>query len=101
MKTFEVFANNYSIVCQGETIAKAIKASLISEDEIRCIVDTDYFNNYIDKQFYDIAYKTWKQCHICNGTGWTYSPNREEEFMNCPICNGQKIINIKTGKPPQ
>lgn len=43
----------------------------------------------------------WEKCPICKGTG--LDPNYKvfnESPPKCPICNGKRIINKLTGKPP-
>lgn len=38
----------------------------------------------------------WQKCPLCNGTG-TIEPLSKV----CTVCNGEKIINILTGRPPK
>ena len=40
----------------------------------------------------------WQVCPKCNGQGISY--NNYYTSAICDVCNGKKIINIQTGKPP-
>ena len=54
----------------------------------------------------------WQACPVCNGQGTvsrpsniagdqqTWSGSGTPIYM-CPCCNGHKVINIRTGKPPE
>ena len=41
----------------------------------------------------------WQKCPICDGNG--IDPlTQGEEISDCNVCGGMKIINVKTGMPP-
>lgn len=43
----------------------------------------------------------WEKCPCCNGTGLVaLTGNSTSAVGVCPVCNGEKIINVITGKPP-
>lgn len=43
----------------------------------------------------------WQRCPICSGTGrLTPIGVSSATFETCDMCNGKKIINTATGKPP-
>jgi hypothetical protein len=43
----------------------------------------------------------WEKCPNCKGTGLiALEGNSTSAIGVCPVCNGEKIINVITGKPP-
>lgn len=49
-----------------------------------------------------MSVQSWQKCPVCEGKGYILVPHlsyyRAKE--QCTVCNGQKIINTTTGKPP-
>jgi len=41
----------------------------------------------------------WQRCPICDGVG-RMPTDGTATFKTCDVCNGKKIINVATGKPP-
>jgi DNA-directed RNA polymerase subunit RPC12/RpoP len=42
----------------------------------------------------------WQKCPICDGTGIKLEPYIQTEVIKCPTCNGKRILNERTGLPP-
>lgn len=43
----------------------------------------------------------WQQCPVCKGTGCDpFIGAASTSFPKCPVCKGTRIIDEKTGKPP-
>lgn len=42
---------------------------------------------------------TWQRCPVCRGLG--VLPLGRFQDSECDICKGKKIIDEKTGKPPE
>jgi hypothetical protein len=42
----------------------------------------------------------WQQCPICYGTGMYSGYGTFSSTPKCPTCDGKRIINLSTGKPP-
>lgn len=46
----------------------------------------------------------WEVCPLCKGTNrpeFKKEDGIDTTMMICPVCNGQRIINELTGKPPK
>lgn len=43
----------------------------------------------------------WQKCPICSGTGIGTIEATGFAGGKCPTCNGERIINTITGKPPE
>ena len=44
---------------------------------------------------------SYQKCPVCNGTGEVINPNPLNfGTIQCPTCNGQRIISELTGRPP-
>ena len=43
----------------------------------------------------------WQTCPLCNGTGIKSTPGLSTGCPPCEVCNGKRIISLKTGKPPK
>ena len=45
---------------------------------------------------------SFQKCPLCNGTGLSPFPNMYSSNTSspCPTCEGHRIIDDKTGKPP-
>lgn len=48
---------------------------------------------------------SWETCPLCKGTGTVIGIPRpwsnDASPQQCEVCNGKKIINSETGKPPK
>jgi len=63
----------------------------------------------IENQMISYACIVWQICPKCNGQGVLWNPTGQPmndtylsdgKSFECDVCNGKKIINIQTGKPP-
>ena len=43
----------------------------------------------------------WQTCPLCNGTGIKSTPGMSTGCPPCEVCEGKRIINLITGKPPK
>ncbi len=43
----------------------------------------------------------YQRCPLCNGTGINSTSLKTNKVEECTVCNGEKIINSETGKPPK
>ena len=61
---------------------------IAAKSEVLAVYEAVKFINGLKKQ------NMWQKCPICDGSGTNMIG------IACGTCNGEKIINILTGKPP-
>ena len=50
---------------------------------------------------YPVIEEGWQVCPLCNGTGIKSTPGFSSGLPPCEVCEGKRIIDVKTGKPPE
>ena len=63
-----------------------------------CVYDERIIVNYAG---YPQPVEGWQLCPACNGTGLDNVTPVQSGTNPCPVCDGKRIINIQTGKPPE